>query len=206
MRGRSAWRQPLWHAFRRARSRDAIGYVPQGHAGVLRLHGARVRADGPHRAPRRVLRSRRRATSRWRSGRSSRSASRTSRPSRSPRSPAASASSRWWRARSRRSRSCWCSTSRPRASISATRCACCERIAALAGSGIAILFSSHDPDHAFLCAAPRAAARRGPRARDRRAARGDPPRHARAPVRRLGAGAAARRRRPHLLARDRPLI
>lgn len=27
-----------------------------------------------------------------------------------------------------------------------------ERIAALAGSGIAILFSSHDPDHAFLCA------------------------------------------------------
>ncbi|MGH8724139.1 MAG: ABC transporter ATP-binding protein [Burkholderiales bacterium] len=27
-----------------------------------------------------------------------------------------------------------------------------ERIGALAGSGIAILFSSHDPDHAFLCA------------------------------------------------------
>jgi ABC-type cobalamin/Fe3+-siderophores transport system ATPase subunit len=27
-----------------------------------------------------------------------------------------------------------------------------ERISALAGSGIAILFSSHDPDHAFLCA------------------------------------------------------
>ena len=27
-----------------------------------------------------------------------------------------------------------------------------ERIAALAGQGIAILFSSHDPDHAFLCA------------------------------------------------------
>jgi iron complex transport system ATP-binding protein len=27
-----------------------------------------------------------------------------------------------------------------------------ERIAALAASGIAILFSSHDPDHAFLCA------------------------------------------------------
>jgi iron complex transport system ATP-binding protein len=27
-----------------------------------------------------------------------------------------------------------------------------QRIGALAGSGIAILFSSHDPDHAFLCA------------------------------------------------------
>jgi len=27
-----------------------------------------------------------------------------------------------------------------------------ERISALAGSGISILFSSHDPDHAFLCA------------------------------------------------------
>jgi iron complex transport system ATP-binding protein len=27
-----------------------------------------------------------------------------------------------------------------------------QRIAALAGSGISILFSSHDPDHAFLCA------------------------------------------------------
>src|SRR6185436_19391072 len=27
-----------------------------------------------------------------------------------------------------------------------------ERIAALARTGIAILFSSHDPDHAFLCA------------------------------------------------------
>jgi len=27
-----------------------------------------------------------------------------------------------------------------------------ERIAALAGSGLAILFSSHDPDHAFMCA------------------------------------------------------
>jgi iron complex transport system ATP-binding protein len=27
-----------------------------------------------------------------------------------------------------------------------------ERISALAASGIAILFSSHDPDHAFLCA------------------------------------------------------
>jgi iron complex transport system ATP-binding protein len=27
-----------------------------------------------------------------------------------------------------------------------------ERMAALARSGIAILFSSHDPDHAFLCA------------------------------------------------------
>jgi len=27
-----------------------------------------------------------------------------------------------------------------------------ERIGALAGAGIAILFSSHDPDHAFLCA------------------------------------------------------
>jgi iron complex transport system ATP-binding protein len=27
-----------------------------------------------------------------------------------------------------------------------------EKIAALAGTGIAILFSSHDPDHAFLCA------------------------------------------------------
>ena len=27
-----------------------------------------------------------------------------------------------------------------------------QRISALAGSGIAILFSSHDPDHAFLCA------------------------------------------------------
>jgi iron complex transport system ATP-binding protein len=27
-----------------------------------------------------------------------------------------------------------------------------QKIAALAGSGIAILFSSHDPDHAFLCA------------------------------------------------------
>ena len=27
-----------------------------------------------------------------------------------------------------------------------------ERIAALADQGIAILFSSHDPDHAFLCA------------------------------------------------------
>jgi len=27
-----------------------------------------------------------------------------------------------------------------------------QRISALAGSGISILFSSHDPDHAFLCA------------------------------------------------------
>jgi iron complex transport system ATP-binding protein len=27
-----------------------------------------------------------------------------------------------------------------------------QRISALAGSGMSILFSSHDPDHAFLCA------------------------------------------------------
>ena len=129
-----------------------IGYVPQGHTGVLRLHGARVRADGPHRASGHLFCARPKEIGTWPSAPSNRSASRTSPTSRSPRSPAASASSRWWRARSRRSRSCWCSTSPPRASTSATRCACCERIAALAGSGISILFSSHDPDHAFLCA------------------------------------------------------
>ena len=164
---------------------------------LLRLHGARVRADGAHRAPGDLLRAlgkkdREVAEPRARLARHRR----ISPTSRSPRSPAASASSRWWRARWRRSRSCWCSTSRPRASTSATRCACCERISALAAHRHLDPVLEPRPGPrlplraAARCCSPRAACSRS--ARRATVIRADT---LRAPVRRLGAGAAARRRR-----------
>ena len=155
---------------------------------LLRLHGAGVRADGTHGTSGHffVAYARRDA---GRGGAGARVA-RDCAPRRQAghrnlrrRAPARAGGARAGAGAA----SCWCSTSPPRAWTSATRCGCCERISALAATGISILFSSHDPDHAFLCAPPRAAARRGPRTRDRRAARGDPARYARAALRRIGA-------------------
>ena len=136
-----------------------VGYVPQGHTGyfaftvrefVLMGRTAHLGACSPRRAPRPRGRASARSTP-W--------ASRISPTSRSPRSPAASVSSRWSRARWRRSRALLV-LDEPTASLDfGNQVRVLQRIWAPGGAGISILFSSHDPDHAFLARAPRAAAR-----------------------------------------------
>src|SRR5437773_7351601 len=88
---------------------------------------------------------------RWRRACWSRWESRSSPTGRSRKSRPASASSRWSRARSREPR--LLVMDEPTASLDfGNQVRVLERIAALAAGGISILFSTHDPDHAFLAA------------------------------------------------------
>ena len=134
---------------RRART---IGYVPQSAAGQFpfTVHEmvlmGRIAHRGAFAAPTRrgPCSGGRERWRRWASPRSPRATGCGS--------AAASGSLRSSRARLRRSRASWCSTSPPPISISAIRCACWTRSAGSPADGLAVVFSTHHPEQAFACA------------------------------------------------------